>query len=77
MAFKEQLPSIITALGGIASNIISNKGAKKREKGARQHNIEMWNKQNQYNHPLQQMARLQEAGLNPNLIYGSFTQCSL
>ena len=25
---------------------------------------------NQYNHPLQQMARLKEAGLNPNLVYG-------
>lgn len=26
--------------------------------------------QNQYNHPSSQMARLREAGLNPNLIYG-------
>ena len=31
----------------------------------------MWELQNKYNHPLQQMARLKEAGLNPNLIYGS------
>ena len=31
---------------------------------------ERWNKQNKYNHPVQQMARLKEAGLNPALMYG-------
>lgn len=30
-----------------------------------------WNKQNEYNHPSAQMARLREAGLNPNLVYGN------
>ena len=29
-----------------------------------------WNRQNAYNHPTQQMQRLKEAGLNPNLVYG-------
>lgn len=33
--------------------------------------VEMWNMQNAYNSPSAQMARLQEAGLNPNLAYGS------
>jgi len=33
-------------------------------------NIEFWNMQNEYNSPQAQMARFQEAGLNPNLIYG-------
>lgn len=33
--------------------------------------VDMWNKQNAYNSPLQQMERYKEAGLNPNLIYGS------
>ena len=32
---------------------------------------EMWNKANQYNSPVQQMQRLTEAGLNPNLVYGN------
>ena len=32
-------------------------------------NIENWNMQNAYNHPSQQMKRLEEAGLNPNLVY--------
>lgn len=30
----------------------------------------LWKIANAYNHPLQQMQRLREAGLNPNLIYG-------
>lgn len=33
-------------------------------------NLQQWNRENEYNSPLQQMKRFQEAGLNPNLIYG-------
>lgn len=33
-------------------------------------NLEAWNLQNQYNTPQMQMERLQQAGLNPRLIYG-------
>jgi hypothetical protein len=32
-----------------------------------------WNMQNEYNSPKSQMARFQEAGLNPNLIYGQMS----
>lgn len=35
-----------------------------------QYNIEMWERQAEYNSPTAQMARLSEAGLNPNLVYG-------
>lgn len=34
-------------------------------------NIAFWNMQNEYNSPQAQMARLQAAGLNPNLVYGN------
>ncbi len=34
-------------------------------------NMEMWKMQTAYNSPKEQMARLQSAGLNPNLAYGS------
>lgn len=33
--------------------------------------VEMWNMQNRYNSPTAQMSRLRQAGLNPNLAYGS------
>lgn len=36
-----------------------------------QWNIEQWNRENAYNTPQAQMARLKAAGLNPNLVYGS------
>lgn len=32
--------------------------------------LEMWNRQNEYNNPAAQMQRYTDAGLNPNLIYG-------
>lgn len=34
-------------------------------------NIDLWNMQNNYNTPAAQMQRYKDAGLNPNLIYGS------
>lgn len=39
-----------------------------------QDNIRFWDMQNEYNAPSSQMKRYQEAGLNPNLIYGSGSQ---
>lgn len=34
-------------------------------------NLADWAMQNEYNHPSSQMARLRQAGLNPNLVYGN------
>lgn len=33
--------------------------------------VHMWDEQNKYNSPTEQMARLRTAGLNPNLVYGN------
>lgn len=38
-----------------------------------QRNLEQWNRENEYNTPAAQMQRYIDAGLNPNLIYGSGT----
>lgn len=38
---------------------------------AYERNLEQWNLENSYNSPSAQMDRLRDAGLNPNLIYGS------
>ena len=61
----------IGAAGSVLSSVIGNIGAKKREADARKANVEFWKMQNQYNLPSEQMKRLKDAGLNPNLIYGS------
>lgn len=44
---------------------------KKLAEQQNQYNIDMWNMQNEYNSPTAQMARLKDAGLNPNLAYGN------
>lgn len=59
------------AASGIAGSFITNAGNKKRLKEANDHEIDLWRMNNKYNHPTAQMTRLREAGLNPNLIYGS------
>lgn len=69
MAFP--LSAILGAVGSVGSSLLSNRGALKRQRLADKENIRFWNMQNQYNHPKAQMERLQKAGLNPNLIYGS------
>jgi hypothetical protein len=58
-------------VGSLGSSLLGNRGAKRRQQLADQQNIKFWNMQNAYNTPKEQMARLKDAGLNPNLIYGS------
>lgn len=57
----------------IVGDVINYALNKKQNQKAYEQNLEMWHKQNLYNHPTQQMQRLKEAGLNPNLVYGSGT----
>ncbi len=65
------LGPILTGLGSLGSSLLSNQGAKSRQNLANKQNIEFWKMQNAYNTPKAQMGRLSDAGLNPNLIYGS------
>lgn len=39
----------------------------------RQFSVDMWNRQNEYNLPTNQMSRLREAGINPHLAYSNGT----
>lgn len=50
---------------------MTNEAARKMAEYEYSKNLEMWNKTNEYNLPSSQMARLKQAGLNPNLVYGS------
>lgn len=65
-------------LGGVAGGIMNYYSQKETNKANRelaelayQQNVEQWERENAYNHPAQQMSRLREAGLNPNLVYGN------
>lgn len=81
MDFLPGVGDIIGGLFGVAGQVAGNKQAEKNiklqneynfqlAKYAYDQNLDMWNRQNEYNTPLAQMQRLQEAGLNPNLMYG-------
>jgi uncharacterized protein YbcI len=63
--------ALITGLGSLASTFLGNIGSKSRQKLADRQNVDFWKMQNKYNLPKNQMQRLKDAGLNPNLIYGS------
>lgn len=78
------LPAIISggaALIGQGINAISQNRANKQQlkynqqvyQQQRQDSLSDWNMQNKYGSPQQQMQRLQEAGLNPALVYGKGT----
>lgn len=64
----------ISAAGSLGSSGLSNLGSRRAQKRANRANLFNWAIQNAYNHPSAQMSRLRDAGLNPNLIYGSSPQ---
>lgn len=61
----------ISAVAGLVGNLLTNRANKKQAEYQYSTAQEQWNKANQYNTPQDQMLRLAEAGLNPNLVYGS------
>lgn len=74
--------AVIQGGGQLLGSIVNQIGAKRRaerelnqnkELADYQYNqdVKMWEAQNAYNDPSQQMIRLKNAGLNPNLVYGS------
>jgi hypothetical protein len=66
----------IVSAGNIASTAMTNHHNRKMTEATNKANVDLWHKQNEYNHPVNQIARLKKAGLNPNLIYHSATGAS-
>lgn len=71
-------PGTAILVAGAASSVINgvstgltNAKNMKLAKYAYAKELEMWNRQNEYNLPKNQMMRLAQAGLNPNLVYGN------
>lgn len=76
--------ALLNAGLGVVGNFLGNKQAEKNQQQQNAFNAaeaqktrdwqeKMWNLNNEYNTPLAQVNRLQEAGLNPNLVYGNGT----
>lgn len=69
------LGNVFSSIFGGNSTSVANKRTIEAQKYMQERqnemNIENWKMQNEYNTPANQMKRLQEAGLNPNLVYGN------
>lgn len=63
--------NLFSSLINFGSQAMTNRHNMKLAKWSHQKDVEMWNAANEYNNPKNQMARLEAAGLNPNLVYGS------
>ena len=68
----------IGALGGVFGSLFGKKSQDDTNKASKElaeyqysKNLEMWNRQNAYNTPANQVKRIKAAGLNPALLYGS------
>lgn len=75
--FGPFIPGIGSLVAGgvnLFANAMTNRRARKYEREMAEYtyskDLEMWNKQNEYNSPRMQMQRFFDAGLNPKLIYG-------
>ena len=63
--------SLVNGLLQGSQNRKNRKFQSKENQKARDYNTEMWEKNNAYNDPTQQMARLKNAGINPHLAYSN------
>lgn len=61
----------VNALSQVLGNQSTNSANQKMAEYQYQKDLEMWNRANEYNSPVAQMKRLKDAGLNPNMVYGS------
>ena len=66
--------AITNPLLGHLTNVKNRKFTREMYKTQRNDALADWEMQNEYNSPRAQMQRFQEAGLNPNLIYGQMTE---
>lgn len=68
MAF-DPVGAAVTAAANIYSTHETNKSNERMQQAQNEWNASMWEKNNEYNSPVEQMKRLRAAGLNPDLMY--------
>lgn len=72
---EQWLPNAINSVIGtgtsILGSVVNNRMQRNLMQQQNKYNLEQWNRMNEYNSPLAQRLRLEAAGLNPNLMYGT------
>ncbi len=62
--------SAVNSAGNIISQLLANHQNEKLAEKQNQWNLQQWQRENEYNTPANQVARLKEAGINPDMYYG-------
>jgi len=76
------IAALASAGGSVAGNLLNSFSQRNQNQQSQAWSLDMynrqkadslafWDKQNDYNSPANQMKRFQEAGLNPNMVYGA------
>lgn len=65
------LGAVIQTAGNLVGTAMQARASKSAAKAQYRYQLDLMNRQNAYNHPAAQMERLEEAGLNPMLVYGN------
>lgn len=76
MAWPVIIAAVVGAAASIYSGIKGNQDKKSAAQKAHDQTLAQWHRQNRYNDPSAQMSRLKQAGLNPNMVYGTGTQAA-
>ena len=65
------ISSALKVVDKVTGGFLGSISGSSQQKDANRMALKSWNMANDYNHPVKQMERLREAGLNPNLVYDS------
>jgi len=65
--------SLFNTLSQGKQNRLNREFAEQQRQAQYRDQLDFWQRNNEYNHPSAQMARLREGGLNPHLVYGKGT----
>lgn len=60
----------VSTAGSMFGSLTGNRSTRELSREIRKWNLEQWHRQNEYNTPTNQLKRMREAGLNPQLMYG-------
>lgn len=69
--WSNMVGSAVSAGSGLLGSLIAGAYNRKRQQQSQEWAEKMWKSQNEYNLPVNQVKRLKEAGINPNLAFGS------